>query len=100
MSVWSRISNALHGERLNSEIEEELQSHIEEAVASGRDPDEARRAFGSMLRQREASHGIRAAAWLESLLADMNFGWRQLGRNKITSAAAVLSLAVGIGSCV
>jgi predicted permease len=100
MSVWSRISNALHGERLNSEIEEELQSHIEEAVASGRDPDEARRAFGSILRQREASHGIRAAAWLESLLADMNFGWRQLGRNKITSAAAVLSLALGIGSCV
>ena len=30
----------------------------------------------------------------------MSFGWRQLCRNKITSAAAVLSLALGIGSCV
>ena len=38
MSLWSRISNALRGERLNREIEEELQSHIEEAIASGRDP--------------------------------------------------------------
>jgi predicted permease len=100
MSLWSRISNALHSERLNREIEEELQAHIEEAVASGRDPDEARRDFGSMLRQREASHSIRVAGWLESLLADVRFGWRQLRRNKVTSVAAVLSLALGIGSCV
>jgi predicted permease len=100
MSLWSRISNALHSERLNREIEEELQAHIEEAVASGRDLDEARRDFGSMLRQREASHSIRVAGWLESLLADVRFGWRQLRRNKVTSVAAVLSLALGIGSCV
>jgi predicted permease len=100
MSLWSRISNALHRERLNREIEEELQSHIEEAIAAGRDPEEARRRFGSILRQREASHGIRVAGWLESLLADLGFGWRQLCRNKVTSAAAVLSLALGIGSCV
>jgi predicted permease len=100
MSVWSRITNALQGERLNREIEEELQSHIEEAIASGRDAGEARRTFGSILRQREASHSIRAAGWLESLLADTKFGWRQLRRNKVTSAAAVLSLALGIGSCV
>jgi predicted permease len=100
MSLWSRISNAVRGERLNREIEEELQSHIEEAIASGRDPKEARRAFGSALRAREASYGIRAAGWLESLLADVSFGWRQLCRSKVTSFAAVLSLALGIGSCV
>jgi predicted permease len=100
MSLWSRISNAAHGERLNREIEEELQAHIEEAIASGRDPDEARRTFGSILRQREASHRIRAAGWLESLVSDSRFGWRQLCRNKVASAAAVLSLALGIGSCV
>ena len=99
MSIWSRISNALHGERLNREIDEELQSHIEEAIASGRDPGEARRAFGSALRAREAS-SIRVAGWLESLLADLRFGWRQLCRNKVASAAAVLSLALGIGCCV
>ena len=100
MSMWSRVMNALRGDRLNREIDEELQSHIEEAVASGRNPDEARRTFGSILRQREASHSIRVSGWLESLLADVAFGWRQLCRNKVTSAAAVLSLALGIGSCV
>src|ERR1700677_322662 len=100
MSLWSRISNALHGERLNREIEEELHSHIEEAVASGRDPAEANRAFGSVSHAREASYGIRVAGWLDSLLADANFGWRQLCRNKATSLAAVASLALGMGSCI
>ena len=100
MSLWSRISNAARGERLNREIDEELQSHIEEAIASGRDPREARRAFGSALHAREASHGIRAAGWLESLVSDTKFGWRQLCRNRVASAAAMLSLALGIGSCV
>ena len=100
MSLWSRIANAFQGERLNREIEEELQLHMEEAIASGRDAGEARRAFGSSLRVREASHSIRVAGWLEGLLADVHFGWRQLCRNKVTSIAAVLSLALGIGSCV
>jgi predicted permease len=100
MSFWSRIANAAHGERLNREIEEELQSHIEDAIASGRDPREAHRAFGSPLHACEASHSIRAAGWLESLISDTKFGWRQLCRNKVTSVAAVLSLAFGIGSCV
>jgi predicted permease len=98
MSLWLRMSNALRGERLNREIDEELQAHIEEAIASGRDPVEAQRAFGSVMRTREASHSVRATGWLESLVADAKFGWRQLWRNKVTSAAAVLSLALGIGS--
>jgi len=100
MSLWSRIWNAVQGERLNREIDEELQSHIEEAIAAGRDPKEARRAFGCTLHAREASHSIRVVGWLESLLSDISFGWRQLCRNRVTSAAAVLSLALGIGSCV
>lgn len=100
MSLWSRISNALRGERLNREIDEEFEAHIAAAIDAGRDPEEARRAFGSVLREREASHGIRVAGWLESIVADVRFGWRQLSRNKIATAAAVLSLALGIGSCV
>ncbi|WP_109487707.1 ADOP family duplicated permease [Occallatibacter savannae] len=100
MSLTSRVLNVFRSDRLNREIDEELQSHIDEAIASGRDPHEVRRAFGSPLRTREAAHNIRAAGWLESLVADTRFGWRQLWRNKVASAAAILSLALGIGSCV
>lgn len=99
MSLWSRMANVLRGERLNREIDEELEAHIEEAIADGRDPAEARRAFGSTLRHRETSRDIRLITWLESLRADAIFGWRQLAKTKITSAAAILSLALAIGAC-
>jgi predicted permease len=99
MSLWSRITNVVRGDRLNREIDEELQSHIEEAIEQGRDPGEARRAFGSPLRQREASRDMRVVTWLDSLRADAVFGWRQLKKNKVTSAAAILSLALAIGAC-
>ncbi len=99
MSLWSRMANIFRGERLNREIDEELQAHIDEAVAAGREPGEARRAFGSVLRHREASRDLRLAAWMESLRADTVFGWRQLKKNKVSSAAAILSLALGIGAC-
>ena len=54
------------GDRLNREIDEEFESHIAEAVEAGRDPGEARRAFGSSLRQREASRDTRVVTWLDA----------------------------------
>jgi len=99
MSLWSRMANILRGDGLTREIDEELQSHIEEAIEQGRDPAEARRAFGSALRRREESRDIRLLPWLDSLRADAVFGWRQLRKNTVTSAAAVLSLALAIGAC-
>ncbi|SPE41253.1 conserved membrane hypothetical protein [Candidatus Sulfopaludibacter sp. SbA3] len=99
MSLWSRITNVFHTDRLSREIDEEFQSHMEEAIEQGRDPAEAQRAFGSALRQREESRDIRLIAWLDSLRADAVFGWRQLMKRKVTSAAAILSLALAIGSC-
>jgi predicted permease len=99
MSLWSRISNVFRGERLNREIEEEYEAHVAEAVEQGRDPEEARRALGGAVQQRQQSHDARVIGWLDSLRADLVFGWRQLKRNKVTSIAAILSLALAIGAC-
>src|ERR1035437_4380906 len=99
MSWWSRIANVVRGDRVSREIEEEVQSHLEEAVENGREPGEAQRAFGSPLRYGEESRDIRLVPWLASLRADAVFGWRQLMKRKVTSAAAILSLALAIGAC-
>jgi predicted permease len=99
VSRWSRIGNVFRGDRVSREIDEEFEAHIEEAIAHGRDPVEARRAFGSRLRQRDASRDIRILGWLDALRADAVFGWRQLRKNAVTSAAAILSLALAIGAC-
>jgi len=91
--------NVLRSDGLSREIDEELESHIAEAIEQGRDPEEARRAFGSTLSRREESRDVRLLPWLDSLRADAVFGWRQLMKRKVTSAAAVLSLALAIGAC-
>jgi predicted permease len=99
MSLWSRIANVFRGGRLDREIDEEIESHIAEAIEQGRDPAEARRAFGGALRTREECRDFRMLAWLDSLRADSVFAWRQFLKHKMTSAAAVLSLALAMGAC-
>jgi putative ABC transport system permease protein len=103
MSLWSRVANVFRGEKLSREIAEEMESHIAEAVERGRDPDEARLALGrnhQQRRQRESSYEIRTLGWLALLRADILFGYRQLKRNKVTSAVAILSLALAMGACI
>ena len=99
MSIWSRIANAFRADRLRREIDEELESHLSEALERGRTSSDARNALGSVLRHREASLDIRVFGWLDSLRADIVFGWRPLRKYKVSSAAAVLSLGLAIGSC-
>jgi predicted permease len=99
MSVWSRIANVFRSDRLNRDIDEELNSHIEEAIEHGRDPREAKRALGAFIRHREESRDFRLMGWMDAIRADLIFGWRQLAKRPTASTAAVLSLAVAIGSC-
>ena len=94
--------------RTEAEMNREMASHLalleEEFLRKGMVPAEARRqariSFGGVEQTRIACREERGLPFIEKLWADVRFGWRQLCRNKITSAAAVLSLALGIGSCV
>jgi putative ABC transport system permease protein len=45
------------------------------------------------------NHLAKVSAWFDSLRADAVFGWRQLTKRKVTSAAAILSLGLAIGAC-
>src|SRR3569833_1186226 len=99
MSLWSRLVNVFRADRLTRELDEEMQWHIEEAIQQGREPGEVRKSFGPMLSRREESRDIRIIPWLESLRADAVLGYRQLMKRKVTSAAAILSLSLAIGSC-
>src|SRR5688572_12330510 len=98
MSWIGRLTNLFRRDRLASELEEELASHIDEAIAHGRSAADARRAFGGALQYRERSRDIRVLPWLDALASDIVFGWRQIRRNRAASAAAILSLALAIGA--
>jgi putative ABC transport system permease protein len=87
MAWWSRLARTFRPDRVSDDIDEELSSHLEEALARGRDPDEARRAIGVPAHYREASRVIRMLPWLDALRADVRFGWRQILKNRVTSAS-------------
>jgi len=89
---------------LDEEIRFHVERHVEALVEQGFSPDTARRMamkeLGNLERQMEYCRDVRAWQWLETLQADIRFGWRQLMKRKVTTTVAVLSLALGIGSCV
>jgi predicted permease len=97
MSRWSRLVNVIRGDRLIDQIDEELESHIAEAIAHGRDAEEARRAFGGSLRQREGSRDIKHMAWLADFLMDLRRAVRAVWRHRGLTSAVVGSLALGMG---
>ncbi|HEV3199378.1 MAG TPA: ABC transporter permease [Bryobacteraceae bacterium] len=98
MSWTRRFANLFRQGRLNDELEEELASHVEEAMERGRSAAEVRQAFGTALYYREQSRDIKLLPWLDALVSDIVFGWRQLNKHRAISAAAIISLALAVGA--
>jgi len=105
-SLRLKTRTLLRRDDVEVELREEFAFHIEqkarELVERGYDEDEAREiAMRAMKMEREMEKCRDERAWQgwERLRADVVFGWRQLRKRKVTTAAAVISLALAFGSC-
>ena len=103
---WQRLAFFFRGSRFHRDFEEEMQHHLKLSAQAhaeaGRSPEEARfaakRELGNALRLREESRDMWGWTFLETLLQDLRYGFRQLGRAPGLTAVIVLSLALGIGA--
>ena len=87
---------------LADEIAQHLDEKIEELMAAGlsrRDAEAAaRRAFGNVTRTNEQGRAVWRWPLVEDLWADVRYAIRQLRRAPAFAAAAIVTLAVGIGA--
>jgi hypothetical protein len=87
---------------LREEILFHLQYQVEEYVARGMDPEEARfaalRSLGGLEQVKQECRDMRSVNFVENLVQDLRFGFRMLWRNPGFSALAILCLALGIGA--
>jgi predicted permease len=105
---WIRnlARNLRHRDRLEQDVERELQSYVDlvaDEYRAGGHGDEAsaraaRLAIGGAQQVKEQVLAARAGAWLDTLWRDVTFGTRLLRRTPSFAATAILSLALGIGA--
>src|SRR5438128_100553 len=87
---------------LGDEMREHLEHLVEEYVARGMTPDAARaaarREFGPVTQLMEESRDARGVAWIANAWQDARYGVRLMTRAPGFAAAAILTVALGIGA--
>ena len=84
------------------ELEAYLAQEIDDNLARGMAPEQARaaahRKLGNATRIREEIYTMNSLGWLESIWQDLRYGARILLRNPVFAFVTITSLALGIGA--
>jgi putative ABC transport system permease protein len=110
MAMWGRLrslwNNLAHRARVERDLDDEVRTTfdllVDEHMRQGMSRDRARRAATLRLGQVDSVKAqvmdVKAGAFFSTLLQDLRYGARLLGRSPLFAATAGLSLAIGIGA--
>jgi putative ABC transport system permease protein len=108
MKLWSKITALFLKRKLEADMAEEMRLHLErrmeENIASGLSPQDARyaalRNFGGVDQVKELVREQRGFLWLEQLGQDLRQTFRSFRKRSAFAAAVILTLAVGVALAV
>ena len=101
-----RLRSLFHRQRMDRELESELRFHVDrlmdENIAGGMAPDEARRmahlTMGRVTQLQEECRDMRHVNYIDDLLRDLQYTGRNLRRSPGFATLAILIMALGIGA--
>ena len=105
-TTLARLLGFLRRRRLDHELDDEVTLHLEMATEDymrrGMSERDARAAalrnFGGVIQMKESYRELRGLPFIETFVQDARYGVRALLRSKGFAAAALLTLALGIGA--
>ena len=106
MSILKKLTWWMRGDNKEAQLREELQFHLAEEAdeqrADGLPPDDARREanrdLGNVTRVVEETRTVWTWTLVEQLAQDVKYAFRTMAKNRMFTALAALSLALGIGA--